>query len=135
MWWVSDHRRIGTVNPATGTVRSIHRPGEEIENSFSTGPDGAYVATKLSRANGILYAYTKPANAQGVDAWYLTGIDWRTGRTRFRIPTGTGDAVNNNWSPIALGPDGSAYVSAYGGILRVHDTNDRPRTPLPADTP
>ncbi|MGW5118346.1 hypothetical protein ACWEQ8_23350 [Streptomyces noursei] len=45
LWWVSDHGRIGTVNPATGTVRSIHRPGEEIENSFSTGPDGAYVAT------------------------------------------------------------------------------------------
>ncbi|WP_275465667.1 hypothetical protein [Streptomyces noursei] len=285
LWWVSDHGRIGTVDPATGTVRSIHRPGEEIENSFSTGPDGAYVATdhalyklhaapdgtpridwqetydrgtrhkpgqinqgtgatpaltdryvaitdnadprmhvnvyrrgdhpagdrlvcsvpvfapgagatensltswgngfsvendygytslkdtqqgrstpggitkvevdpdgrgchvawtspeqsptvvtKLSRANGILYAYTKPANAQSADAWYLTGIDWRTGRTRFRIPTGTGDAVNNNWSPITLGPDGSAYVSTYGGILRVHDTNDRQRTPLPADT-
>ncbi|MFG2137703.1 hypothetical protein [Streptomyces sp. NPDC048650] len=273
MWWVSDHGRVGTLNPDTGTVKTVDLAGERIENSFSTGPDGAFIATdhalykmraesdgtpritwrerydrgnrpkpgqinqgtgatpallgntyvgitdnadprmhvlvyqrgnrikgdrlvcsvpvfrrgasatensltawgngfsvendygctstrtteggrsitggitkievnkagtgcrtswtskeqsptvvtKLSRANGLLYAYSKPSRSTGTDAWYLTAIDWRTGRTRFRILTGTGDAYNNNWSPITLGPDGSAYISTYGGIVRVHD--------------
>ncbi|WP_406153437.1 hypothetical protein OG217_07965 [Streptomyces sp. NBC_01023] len=273
LWWVSDHGRVGTVNPKTGTVRTAGLKGEQIENSFSTGPDGAFIATdhalykmhaapdgtprtdwretydrgtrtkpgqinqgtgatpallgnsyvgitdnadprmhvlvyrrgshvngnrlvcsvpvfrpgasatensltawgngftvendygytsikstqggmstpggitkievdkagdgcnvawtskeqsptvvtKLSRSNGLLYAYSKPYSSKGVDAWYLTAIDWRTGTTRFRTLTGTGDTYNNNWSPITLGPDGSAYISTYSGIVRVHD--------------
>ncbi|MFE2378691.1 hypothetical protein [Streptomyces sp. NPDC059398] len=273
MWWVSDHGRVGTVDPATGAVRTVRLTGEQIENSFSTGPDGVFIATdhalykmhatpdgtprtdwretydrgtrtkpgqinqgtgatpallgggyvgitdnadprmhvlvykrgdhagdhrlvcsvpvfrpgagatensltawgngftvendygytsvrstqggrstpggitkievnragtgcttawtsaeqsptvvtKLSRSNGLLYAYSKPSDSGGTDAWYLTAIDWRTGRTRFRVLTGTGDAYNNNWSPLTLGPDGSAYISTYGGIVRVHD--------------
>ncbi|WP_328379055.1 hypothetical protein OHB13_29350 [Streptomyces sp. NBC_00440] len=277
MWWVSDHGRVGTVDADTGTVRTVDLHGEQIENSFSTGPDGAFIATdhalykmhagpdgtprtdwretydrgtrtkpgqinqgtgatpallgnkyagitdnadprmhvlvyrrgnhvngnrlvcsvpvfrpgagatensltawgngfsvendygytstkstqggrstpggitkievnkagtgckvawtskeqsptvvtKLSRSNGLLYAYSKPESSKGVDAWYLSAIDWRTGKTRFRILTGTGDAYNNNWSPITLGPDGSAYISTYSGIVRVHDRTGR----------
>ncbi|NDZ78967.1 hypothetical protein G3I19_10605 [Streptomyces sp. SID10853] len=277
MWWASDHGRVGTVDPGTGAVRTTALPGEQIENSFSTGPDGAFIATdhalykmhaapdgtprtdwretydrgtrtkpgqinqgtgatpallgngyvgitdnadprmhvlvykrgnhvkdsrlvcsvpvfrpgagatensltawgngfsvendygytslqntqggrstpggitkievnkagtgcrvawtspeqsptvvtKLSRSNGLLYAYSKPSDSSGTDAWYLSAIDWRTGKTRFRTLTGTGDAYNNNWSPITLGPDGSAYISTYGGVVRVHDRAGR----------
>ncbi|MER6997728.1 hypothetical protein [Streptomyces sp. NPDC000410] len=85
------------------------------------------VVMKLSRANGLLYLYTKQPSADGTDTWHLTGVDWKTGRTRYRVATGTGDAFNNNWSPISLAPDGTAYVSTFGGLLSVRDRGDTAR--------
>jgi hypothetical protein len=33
-----------------------------------------------------------------------------------------GLGYNNNYAPITLGPDGTAYVGVLGGILAVRDT-------------
>lgn len=76
---------------------------------------------KASLANGLVYVYTKPATSL-VDAWYLTAIDLRTGRTAFSQLTGTGPGYNNHYASIYLGPDGSAYVPTLAGMVRVHDT-------------
>src|SRR5438105_721427 len=35
---------------------------------------------KLSLANGLVYAYTKPPRSDGVDAWYLTALSFRSGK-------------------------------------------------------
>jgi hypothetical protein len=77
---------------------------------------------KASLANGLVYVYTKPA-ATLVDAWYLTAIDIRTGKTAFSQLTGTGPGYNNHYASIYLGPDGSAYIPTLTGMVRVHDTN------------
>jgi hypothetical protein len=79
------------------------------------------VVPKVSLANGLIYTYTKPPNDEGVDAWYLTAIDFRTGDTVFKKLAGTGLGFNNNYAPITLGPDGSAYVGALGGLVRLSD--------------
>ncbi len=77
---------------------------------------------KLSTATGLIYTYTKLKDApDGIDAYYLTAIDFETGQTRFRILTGTGVRFDNNWAAITLGPDGSAYVGVLNGIIRVRD--------------
>ena len=76
---------------------------------------------KLSRANGLLYAYTKRPTWLGVAQWYLTAIDARTGRTAFSVRTGTGLMFNNHYSAVTLGPDGSAYVATLAGMVRVRD--------------
>jgi hypothetical protein len=78
---------------------------------------------KLSAAAGLVYLYTKlpeaPANA---DAYYFTAIDFITGRTVFRVLTGTGVRYDNNWAAISLAPDGTAYVGVLNGLIRVRDT-------------
>jgi len=35
---------------------------------------------------------------------------------------GTGPAYDNNWAPITIGPDGTAYVVVFSGIVAVRDT-------------
>jgi hypothetical protein len=79
------------------------------------------VVPKLSLTNGLLYTYTKPAMSNGTDAWYLTAIDFRKGNTAWKRLAGTGLGFNNNYAPVTLGPDGSAYVGALGGLVRLWD--------------
>ena len=80
---------------------------------------------KASRANGLLYAYTKRPTAWGVAAWYLTAIDVRTGRTAFSVRTGLGTLMNNHYAAVTLAPDGSAYIATLAGMVRVRDSRNR----------
>jgi hypothetical protein len=77
---------------------------------------------KLSLANGIVYTYGKDARDDGEDGWYLTAIDFATGRTLWKALGGEGLGHNNNYAPVTLGPDGSAYVGVLGGLVRLSDS-------------
>lgn len=76
---------------------------------------------KVSLATGLVYAYTKRRSVLGVNAWYFTAIDARTGRTAFSVRTGIGTMFNNHRSAVTLGPDGAAYVATLTGLVRVRD--------------
>lgn len=78
------------------------------------------VVPKVSIAAGLLYTYTKPQGASS-DPWYFTAIDFRTGRTVYKQLAGTGLGFNNNYAPITLGPDGTAYVGTLGGLVALRD--------------
>jgi hypothetical protein len=80
------------------------------------------VVPKLSLRTGLIYTHTKQPDDEGTDAWYLTAIDVRTGRTVFKRLTGTGLGFNNHYAPVTLGPGGAAYVGALGGLIRLADT-------------
>jgi outer membrane protein assembly factor BamB len=78
---------------------------------------------KASVQNGLVYVYTKRTTAPvGVDAYYLSALDIKTGRTVFQQLVGTGVGYDNNWAPITLGPDHSAYVGVLRGLVRVSDS-------------
>jgi hypothetical protein len=80
------------------------------------------VVPKLSLGNGLVYLYTKDRYAhRWVDAYYLTAVDFRTGKTMYKLLTGTGLGYDNNWAPITLGPDGTAYVGTVRGLIAVRD--------------
>jgi hypothetical protein len=79
------------------------------------------VVPKLSLSSGLVYVYTKPKLGGNEDAWYLTAIDFRTGKTVFRRLAGEGVGFNNNYAPITLGRDGTAYVGTLGGLVRIAD--------------
>jgi outer membrane protein assembly factor BamB len=80
------------------------------------------VVPKLSLANGLVYLYTKDPEAPwGVDAFYLTAVDFRTGETIFKVLTGTGVGYDNHWAPITLGPDGTAYAGTLRGLIAIRD--------------
>ena len=79
------------------------------------------VVPKLSLETGLVYTYTKPQRSDALDAWYLTALNFCTGRTEYRRLAGTGLGFNNNYAPVTLGPDGAAYVGVLGGLVRVAD--------------
>jgi hypothetical protein len=79
------------------------------------------VVPKLSLETGLVYTYTKPARSDQVDAWYLTALDFCTGGTVYSRLAGTGFGYNNNYAPVSIGPDGSAYVGALGGLVQLRD--------------
>src|SRR4051794_29913381 len=83
------------------------------------------VVPKISLANGLVYTYTKPAGDQS-DPWYLTAIDFRSGRTVYKARAGSGLGFNNNYAPVTLGPDGTAYVGVLGGLVALRDAAPPP---------
>jgi hypothetical protein len=87
------------------------------------------VVPKLSLANGIVYTYTKPENPEGDDGWYLTALDFATGKTLWSALAGEGLGYNNNYAPVTLGPDGAAYVGTLGGLVRLADATPGAATP------
>jgi hypothetical protein len=80
------------------------------------------VVPKLSLATGLLYTYTKDPAAGDEDPWYLTAIDARTGETVWKRLAGRNLGFNNNWAPVSIGRDGTAYVGALGGLTSFRDT-------------
>ena len=89
--------------------------------------------SKASTRTGLVYVYEHPAADEITypggepvsgpqDPWYLTALDARTGKRRWSVRTGSGLGFNNNYAPITLGPDGTAYVGVLGGILSVKDS-------------
>jgi hypothetical protein len=92
------------------------------------------VVPKLSLHNGLVYTYTKEPDARTPpdDPWYLTALDFRTGRTAFKRLAGLGLGFNNNYAPVSIGPDGTAYVGALGGLVALRDSPAPPRVARPA---
>jgi hypothetical protein len=87
------------------------------ENTEERSPSAV---PKLSLANGLVYTVGQDDEGSG-EAWYLDALDFRTGELVYKYRYGTGLGYNNNYAPVSLGPDGSAYVGALGGLVRVAD--------------
>jgi len=75
---------------------------------------------KMSLANGLVYIVSRETKGLG-DSWYLNALDFRTGDSVFKQRYGTGFGYNVNYAPVSLGPDGTAYVGALGGLVRIAD--------------
>lgn len=86
------------------------------------------VVAKLATRSGILWylgmeGVRKPDTGKPDDQlWSLAGLDLVTGREVARIPLGTGNNWNNNWSALALGPDDSIYAGTSRGFVQVRKT-------------
>jgi hypothetical protein len=79
------------------------------------------VVPKVSLGAGLVYTYTKDQRSDGKDAWYLTALDFRDGHTVYKRLAGEGLGFNNNYAPVTIGPDGSAYVGVLGGLVELRD--------------
>ncbi|WP_434599504.1 hypothetical protein [Streptomyces sp. A5-4] len=99
----------------------VRADGSDCDTVWESDVRSPSTVPKLSTANGLLYFYAKEPNRLGIDAWYLTAVDFRTGQTRWKLLTGTGPAYDNNWAPITIGPDGTAYAGVFNGIVAVRD--------------
>ncbi|MFE2990347.1 hypothetical protein [Streptomyces sp. NPDC059262] len=99
----------------------VRKDGSGCDTVWESKVRSPSTVPKLSTANGLLYFYTKDPNSLGIDAWYLTAVDFRTGEPRWKQLAGTGIAYDNNWAPVTLGPDGTAYVGVFNGLVAVRD--------------
>ncbi len=110
---------------APGVVRvDINETVTDAEVVWESQEASNTTVPKLSTKNGLIYLYTRVENddiPDDVVAWYLTAIDFRTGKTKFRVFTGTGRNWNNSYAPITIGPNGTLYVGTFNGLLSIKD--------------
>jgi hypothetical protein len=109
-----------TTEPGLERV-DMHKRGRGCKTVWHSDERAPSVVPKLSLANGLVYTYTKPQLEDATDAWYFTAIDFHTGETVYSRLAGTGLGFNNNFAPVTLAPDGTAYVGMLGGIARFAD--------------
>jgi hypothetical protein len=109
-----DVQRVKSKTSKDARGRPPHWRCHEVWTSAERAPS---VVPKLSLANGLVYIYAKPPSPALEDPWYLTALDFRTGRTVYRRLAGGGLVYNNNYAPVTLGPDGTAYVGVLGGLV------------------
>jgi len=79
------------------------------------------VVPKLSTRTGLIYTYTRDPAPAIDQPYFWTAIDARTGRTAWKVYAGSGLGFNNNYAGLALGPDGTAYLGVFGGIVALRD--------------
>jgi hypothetical protein len=121
----------GYTGPTATTNGASTAPGIERIDISGTGTGCAPVwysdqrapsaVPKLSLANGLVYAYTKPPRADRIDAWYLTALSFRSGKTVYERLAGTGLGYNSNYAPISIGPGDTAYAGVLGGLVLLRD--------------
>jgi hypothetical protein len=106
----------------------VNRSGKGCTKRWHSDEIAPSVVPKMSLANGLVYSYTKPAG-ESSDPWYLTALDFRTGKTIYKARAGAGLGFNNNYAPVTLGPDGTAYVGVLGGLVALRDATPPPAVP------
>jgi hypothetical protein len=84
---------------------------------------------KLSTRTGLAYVLARKLDPSvktadypnGMNVWYWTAIDFRTGKTVWEQLAGTGRWFDGYWPITFLGPNRALYAAGYGGIFAVRD--------------
>jgi hypothetical protein len=99
----------------------LDRDGRGCHSVWRSRVRAPSVVPKVSGRTGLVYTYTKPKRSDGQDAWYLTALDFDTGRPVWKRLAGEGLGYNNNYAPVTIAPNGTAYVGVLGGVTRFKD--------------
>ena len=103
----------------------VDRDGQGCHKVWSSKARAPSVVPKVSAKAGLVYTYTKPPRSDNQDAWYLTALDFDTGHIIWRRLAGEGLGFNNNYAPVTLAPNGTAYVGVLGGVVKFRDAGGR----------
>jgi hypothetical protein len=106
----------------------VNADGSGCHAVWTSSERAPSVVPKLSLANGLVYTYTKDPQPDNQDSWYLTALDFETGQTVFKRLGGEGLGYNNNYAPVTIGPSGTLYVGALGGLVLIRDAYAVPRS-------
>jgi outer membrane protein assembly factor BamB len=88
----------------------------------NTDVEGMTPVAKLSTQTGLVYTYTRsPRDNSAGSIFSFTAVDYFTGKKVFDVKVGEDNAVNNNYGPITLAADGTAYVGVLNGLVSIAD--------------
>ena len=121
----------GSTEPGVERV-DIDADGKGCHTVWRSTERAPSVVPKLSLENGLVYLYTKDPDPAMDDPFYLTAVDFRTGKTVWKKRAGNGIGFNNNYAPIILGPEGTAYVGVLGGLVALRDKTPPGRVSRPS---
>jgi hypothetical protein len=107
-----------TTSPGVERV-DIRRSGRGCRTVWHSDEISPSTVPKLSLANGLVYLYTKPPGTP--DAWYLTAVDFRSGRTVWKRLMGTGLLYNVHYAGLTISPRGVLYSGVLGGTVALAD--------------
>ena len=121
----------GYTGPAVGESGATTEPGlERVDVRGRPAAARVWRSRARSRRRWCRSSRSRPASSTptpsrrattATDAWYFTALDFRTGAHGLQALAGTGLGYNNNYAPVTLGPDGTAYVGVLGGLIRLAD--------------
>ncbi len=115
----------GTTTPGIERVDVVTKKNKKgkkkvvCEKAWKNNSIAPSVVPKLSLATGLVYTITKPAGSP--DAWYVTAVDFETGKTVWSKLLGTGQLYNNHYAGIAISEQGALYSGVLGGTVRLAD--------------
>jgi hypothetical protein len=107
-----------TTQPGVARV-DIKRDGSGCRSVWKSSEISPSTVPKLSLASGLVYLYTKPKGLP--DAWYLTAVDFYTGKTVWKRLIGTGLLFNVHYAGLSISPKGVLYAGVLGGTVGVAD--------------
>ncbi|RME19537.1 MAG: hypothetical protein D6806_18135 [Deltaproteobacteria bacterium] len=84
LWFTTRYGVVGTIDTESGAVRTVELSGEEIENSFAVGEDGAYIVT-----DHAMYRFSVGQGGQPNQDW-KTPYDRGTGTKPGNFNQGSG---------------------------------------------
>ena len=108
-----------TTTPGVTRV-DIRRGGRGCRRVWTSREISPSTVPKLSLANGLVYLYTKPPGTP--DRWYLTAVDFFSGRTIWRRLMGTGRLFNVHYAGLTISPTGVLYSGVLGGTAALADS-------------
>jgi hypothetical protein len=77
---------------------------------------------RLSTRTGLLYTMARVIDQNGVDVYYWTALDYRTGEVVWQKMAGVGSNFDAFYPGVSLGPTGMLYYGGYGGLMMLRDT-------------
>lgn len=114
---------------APGVARVDVEPGAHRCRTAWTIDVRTKTVPYLSTRTGLLYLYTQDATLAraGIWVWYFTAVDYRTGRVVWQARAGAGGTLNDDYTPMSIGPTGAVYQNLPTGVVFAHDRS----TPSP----
>ena len=76
----------------------------------------------LCHIQGIGHEQVDADHPFGLDVYYWTAVDFRTGETVWKKLAGTDSMYDSFYTGIGLGPNGALYTGGYGGFYMLRDT-------------
>jgi len=103
------------------TSRGVARVGPDCTVRWTLEIDVPSGAPAVSTDDGLVYLWSKRHSWLGVDAWYLSAVDLRSGRLVWARRVGLNALHDNHRGGVVLGPGRAAYAPVLGGLARVAD--------------
>ena len=116
---------------APGVERTDINPnGNGCTKVWSNTKVATTTSPRLSTRTGLIYTMAREMDTNkvdadhpyGLDVYYWTAIDFRTGQTVWQKMAGTGSMFDSFYPGMAIGPNEAPYYGGYGGLMSIRDT-------------